>query len=96
MKFYSRASGAGERTRTPDLLITNSAEGDFSAPLSYFGAFPFQNLTAFDPITSTVSTQFFRVWVRLWVRQKDGARKSPRQSQTERSKSAPHNKENAI
>ncbi len=60
--------GAGERTRTPDLLITNSVGGGFSATLRHFWAFPLHHSAAYDPEFSTVSTQFFRVWVRVWVR----------------------------
>ncbi len=59
--------GAGERTRTPDLLITNSVWSGFSAPLRRFCAFPLHHSAAFGPEFSIVSTQFFRVWVRVWV-----------------------------
>ena len=52
--------GAGERTRTPDLLITNSVEGRNLAPLRRFWAFLLHQSAVFDPEFPTVSTRFFR------------------------------------
>ena len=63
--------GAGERTRTPDLLITNSVEGVHWEVSNSFWPFLAHIQTFFNPITSNVSTQFFRVWVRAWVKQKN-------------------------
>ena len=62
--------GAGERTRTPDLLITNSVEGIHWEVSCSFWPFPPHIQTISSPVLSTVSTQFFRVWVGVWVNQK--------------------------
>ena len=66
----ARPAGAGERTRTPDLLITNSVEGRNLAPLRRFWAFLLHHTTAYDLKFSTVSIWFFRR-VGLGVGQKE-------------------------
>ena len=85
--------GAGERTRTPDLLITNSVGSVHCEVFSGFWHFPAHIQTVSSHIRSTISTQFFRVWVGVWVRQRNTAEKFLTPVLKATSKSASLNKE---
>ena len=69
LPFAESKTGTPEGTRTPDLLLRSVGNGLFTDILSPFGTLLWGDLNINFSLTVLFPYQFFRFWVRIWVRQ---------------------------
>ena len=69
-RHSAKKCGTPGGTRTPGLLLRRIGQGIFAALGRPFGAFGSGNLRGIFPVVLPCPHQFFRFWVRIWVKRK--------------------------
>lgn len=85
--------GAAIQIRTGDLILTNTLRCVQAVLSGTVWAFFVPIWVVYNGIPPTVSTQFFRVWVRVWVKSQNSKQRHGHKDIEPPSKFAPQNKE---
>ena len=85
--------GAAIQIRTGDLILTNTLRCVQAVLSGTVWAFFVPIWVVYNGIPPTVSTQFFRVWVRVWVKSQNSKQRHGHKDIESPSKFAPQNKE---